>query len=69
MNRDYLKRMLLGDVNFQDDIWNNFTYFFREIKGHYDWTDEQIGGSINNDDIDEFIYCIKEVLNYDYNRD
>ena len=46
-------------------IWNSFTKFFREVKGYEDWNDEQIGGSMNNDDIDQFIEYIKGSLNYE----
>ena len=46
-------------------IWNAFTTFFRDEKGYSDWTDEEIGGSMNNDDINEFIDYLKKSLNYE----
>lgn len=46
-------------------IWNSFTTFFREEKGYDDWTDDEIGGSMCNDDIDEFIEYIKKTLQYE----
>lgn len=55
--------------DFNKMVWDTFTTYFRDIMGHEDWTDEQIDYAINNDDIDGFIEKIKEVLNYDYNRD
>ncbi len=46
-------------------IWNSFTTFFREEKCYIDWNDDEIGGSMNNDDIDEFIEYTKKALNYE----
>lgn len=41
-----------------DNLWDLFVKFFREIKGYQDWTEEQIDLSMNNDDIQEFITWI-----------
>lgn len=36
-------------------IWPKFVEFFREIKGHSDWTEEQIDYSRTEDDEVEFV--------------
>lgn len=43
-------------------LWNSFVYFFRNIKGHSDWTDEQIALSMNNDDLKEYCKWVMKVL-------
>lgn len=36
-------------------VWKNFVKFFREYKGYEDWTEEEIEGSYNNDDIESYL--------------
>ena len=36
--------------------------FFRKVKGYAKWTDEQIAGSINIDDINEFANWVKKEM-------
>ena len=36
--------------------------FFRKIKGYECWSDDEIAGSINQDDIDEFSKWVKEEM-------
>lgn len=48
------------DIN--SKIWELFMEYFREVKLHTDWTDEQINYSMNDDDINEFLNFIKENL-------
>ena len=55
----------MNNLKLNDMIWNSFTTFFREVKGYEDWTDEQIGGSMCNDDIEEFIEYVKKTLYYE----
>ncbi len=43
-------------------LWNSFVYFFRNIKGYSDWTDEQIALSMNNDDLKEYCKWVMKVL-------
>ena len=43
-------------------LWNSFVYFFRNIKGYEDWTDEQIAISMNNDDLKEYCKWVMKVL-------
>lgn len=52
-------------IQLEDEkVWQKFCEFFRNEKGHSDWTDEQIDLSRNDDDIEEFIkwlvYQIKD---------
>ena len=43
-------------------LWNSFVYFFRNVKGYSDWTDEQIAISMNNDDLKEYCEWTMKVL-------
>lgn len=43
-------------------LWNSFVYFFRNVKGYSDWTDEQIAISMNNDDLKEYCKWVMKVL-------
>jgi hypothetical protein len=43
-------------------LWNSFVYFFRNVKGYSDWTDEQIALSMNNDDLKEYCKWVMKVL-------
>lgn len=43
-------------------LWNSFIYFFRNVKGYEDWTDEQIAISMNNDDLKEYCEWAMKVL-------
>ena len=43
-------------------LWNSFVYFFRNVKGYSDWTDEQIAISMNNDDLKEYCKWTMKVL-------
>ena len=45
-----------------EKVWQKFCYFFREVKGHSDWTDEQIDYSRNDDDVEEFILWLVEQI-------
>lgn len=36
--------------------------FFRKVKGYENWSDEEIAGSINKDDIEDFSKWIKEEM-------
>ena len=40
-------------------IWELFIRYFREEKGYEKWTDEEIAGSMNQDDIRDFTEFIK----------
>lgn len=41
--------------------------YFRKEKGHSDWTDEQIAGSINQDDIADFVKWVASEIKSKYN--
>ena len=43
-------------------LWNSFVYFFRNIKGYPDWTEEEINTSMNNDDLKEYCEWVMKVL-------
>ena len=44
-----------------DNVWGLFVEFFREIKGHSDWSEDEIDLSMNNDDIVEFVKWLSEM--------
>lgn len=44
------------DIQLPDGlVWKYFVKFFREVKGYEDWTEEEIEGSYNNDDIESYM--------------
>ena len=43
------------DLDIAENAWDLFTEFFREVKCHADWTDEEIDLSKHNGDIAEFV--------------
>lgn len=58
---EYIRNDLLQKSDTLDEeLWKEFTDFFRNEKGYEDWTDDEINLSLNDDDITEFIQYLKE---------
>ena len=67
---EYIKRDLLqldDTDNLDEDLWKAFTKFFREVKGHEEYSDDEINMSMNEDDVNDFIEYLnnKESLTED----
>lgn len=59
---------MINEVTIKNNftLWKKFVYFFKYEKGYYDWTDDEIYDTLNNDDIKEFTKWIdKRELNKD----
>lgn len=58
---EYIRNDLLQiSKTLDEDLWEEFTDWFRFEQCHDDWTDDEINISLNEDDIEEFIEYLKE---------